>query len=316
MIIHNSGKSAKQMRLNFVVIYALLVVAILLNIFLISSLVFNTHRANTLDSSNAELSNHLQIEIDRNRNLQEIVKSSNTQIATLKESLASNTEITEKRLQIIGDTEKKLNELVRLFNEQTHSDLEAPIASRSLGDRMIGSENAEDAVISIAKSLASEDEISSILLEKQDAFKELKGDLTEQLDYLETRPDLFPTYGFISSGFGYRSDPASGYTVMHNGIDIVNETGTEIYAAGSGQVIYAGYRPSYGYTVMIDHGYGHRTVYAHLSDFFVEEGDQVKKGELIAYMGSTGYSTGSHLHFEIRYNDIPFDPTTMLNQQQ
>lgn len=318
MIIHNSGKSARQIRLNFVVIYVLLTVAIALNLFLIASLVFNAHRASELDNSNAKLSVSLQIEQDKNRNLQNIVKSSNSQIETLKGSLASNAEITEERLKLINETEKELNGLIRIFNEQTHSDLASPIASRSSSseDRTYQGEDTEEAVIRIAKTLATDDEISSLLLEKQDSFKQFKDVVNEQLDYLETRPDFYPTYGFVSSGFGYRSDPATGAIVMHNGVDIVNNTGTEIYAAGTGYVIYSGYRPSYGYTVMIDHGYGHRTVYAHLSEIYVEEGDSVKKGELIALMGSSGYSTGSHLHFEIRYNDIPFDPLTMLNPQQ
>lgn len=312
MVIQNSGKTAKQIRLNFIVLYVLLAAVLFTNLFLITSLIINTNRANELDSSNTILSAELRKEKDRSNHLQGIVASSTTQISTLKGSLADNAELTEERLKVLNKTQTELDELVALFNEQTNSNIDSvsKIASRS---RDITGVDTENAVIRIAKSLAKEDEITSLLSSRQDAYAELRYELDKQLDYLESRPDFFPTYGSISSGFGYRNDPATGAWVMHNGIDIINDPGTEIYAAASGYVIYAGFQPSYGYVVSIDHGYGHKTVYAHLSEILVEEGSTVKKGELIALMGSTGYSTGNHLHFEIRYNDVPFDPLTMVD---
>ncbi|MDO4753603.1 MAG: M23 family metallopeptidase [Bacillota bacterium] len=312
MIIHNSGKTAKQLRLNFVVLYILLGAVLFTNIFLIGSLVINTNRANELDTSNTLLATELQREKDRNNHLQNIVASSNEQILTLKGSLADNAELTEERLKMLNRTQDELDELVSIFNERTNSNLDSAskIASRS---RDLSETGSEDAVIRIAKSLAKEDEITSLLAEKHDAYTELRENLDSQLNYLDSRPDFFPTYGSISSGFGYRSDPASGAWVMHNGVDIINSPGTEIYAAASGYVLYAGFQPSYGYVITIDHGYGYKTVYAHLSEILVEEGTYTKKGELVGLMGSTGYSTGTHLHFEIRYDDVPFDPLTMVN---
>lgn len=314
MIIHNSGKTAQQIRLNFVVLYILLAAVLLTNLFLISSLIINTNRANTLDADNSLLSVELQKEKDRNNHLQNIVASSSNQISTLKGSLADNAELTEERLKVLDKTQAELDELVALFNEQTNSNLDSvsKITSRS---RTIPGADTEGAVIRIAKSLAKEDEITSLLASRQDAYSELRSEFTDQLDYLDSRPDFFPTYGSISSGFGYRNDPASGAWVMHNGIDIINQPGTEIYAAASGYVLYAGFQPSYGYVISVDHGYGYKTVYAHLSEILIEEGAEVKKGELIALMGSTGYSTGNHLHFEIRYNDVPFDPLTMVDPE-
>lgn len=311
MVIHNSGKSSQQIRLNFVVIYILLAAILCTNVFLITSLLINKGENSRLTYDNHYLSTELQKEKDRNSTLQNIVKSSTTQIKTLKGSLADNTELTEERLKIINKTQEELDELVTLFNQQTNSNIESAsqISSRS---RPMSGQDTEKAIIEIAKSLAKEDEISSTLMEKRDAYRELRSELTDQLDYLEARPDRYPTEGFISSGFGYRNDPFTGAWVMHNGIDIVNSVGTEIYAAASGYVIFAGFQSSYGYVVYIDHGYGYKTVYAHLSEILVEEGTHVKKGELIALMGSTGYSTGSHLHFETRYDDVPFDPLTIV----
>lgn len=314
MIIHNSGKTAQQIRLNFVVLYVLLAAVLLTNLFLITSLIVNTNRANALDANNSLLSVELQKEKDRSSHLQNIVASSTNQIATLKGSLADNAELTEERLKMLNKTQAELDELVLLFNEQTNSNIDSAskIVSRS---RSIPGADTEGAVIRIAKSLAKEDEITSLLASRQDAYSELRSEFTDQLNYLDSRPDFFPTYGSISSGFGYRNDPASGAWVMHNGVDIINQPGTEIYAAASGYVLYAGYQPSYGYVISIDHGYGYKTVYAHLSEILIEEGAEVKKGELIALMGSTGYSTGNHLHFEIRYDDVPFDPLTMVDPE-
>lgn len=314
MIIQNSGKTARQIRLNFVVLYVLLAAVLLTNLLLIASVVINSNRANELDTSNSLLSAELQKEKDRSDHLQNIVASSTTQIATLKGSLADNAELTEERLRVLNKTQEELDDLVSIFNEQTKSNIDSAskIASRS---RDIAGVDTESTVIRIAKSLAKEDEITSLLSSKQNAYAELRKELNSQLDYLDSRPDYFPTFGSISSGFGYRNDPVSGAWVMHNGVDIINEAGTEIYAAASGYVLYAGYQPSYGYVVSIDHGYGYKTVYAHLSEILVEEGAEVKKGELVALMGNTGYSTGDHLHFEIRYNDVPFDPLTMVNSQ-
>lgn len=100
---------------------------------------------------------------------------------------------------------------------------------------------------------------------------------------------------------------------MHNGIDISNRSGTSIYAAGAGVVTFARYSGSYGNLIIIDHGNGYETAYAHCRAFKVKQGDSVGKGDLIATMGSSGRTTGTHLHFEIRFNGTPINPLNILN---
>ena len=116
----------------------------------------------------------------------------------------------------------------------------------------------------------------------------------------------------ITSPFGYRIHPILNTKMFHSGVDFADSAGTHIYAAEEGQVIYAGPKGTYGNAVMIDHGAGIVTLYGHCSSVAVQVGQIVKRGELVAYMGSTGRSTGPHLHFEVRLNGEFVDPMPYL----
>ena len=114
--------------------------------------------------------------------------------------------------------------------------------------------------------------------------------------------------GTITSTYGYRSDPINGSKSFHQGLDIAAPKGTAVYAASDGVVIFSGYKNSYGNVVMIDHGGGIVTVYAHNSSLVAKTGQTVKRGSVISKVGSTGYSTGNHLHFEVRKNGATINP--------
>lgn len=116
----------------------------------------------------------------------------------------------------------------------------------------------------------------------------------------------------MSSGFGYRSDPFTGGGAMHAGLDFRGPIGTPILAAAPGKILFVGRKAGYGNVVEVDHGQGIMTRYAHLSGFTARVGAQVKAGEQIAKMGSTGRSTGSHLHFEVRLNGVAVNPRRFL----
>jgi murein DD-endopeptidase MepM/ murein hydrolase activator NlpD len=118
--------------------------------------------------------------------------------------------------------------------------------------------------------------------------------------------------GFVGSGFGWRHDPFTGRVSMHEGLDFAAPVGTPISAAAGGIVIVAEYHPAYGKMVDLDHGNGLTTRYAHASKLHVKVGDIVKRGQLIADVGSTGRSTGPHLHFEVRVNGEAKDPEKFL----
>ncbi len=123
---------------------------------------------------------------------------------------------------------------------------------------------------------------------------------------------MVPTYGEVTSGFGWRVHPILGYERFHAGIDFGADSGTLIYAADSGTVIYADWYGGYGNAVIVDHGNGLTTLYAHCQELYVKEGQPVQKGQPIATVGSTGFSTGPHLHFEVRLQGEPVDPALYL----
>jgi murein DD-endopeptidase MepM/ murein hydrolase activator NlpD len=123
---------------------------------------------------------------------------------------------------------------------------------------------------------------------------------------------LFPSLGEITSVFGWRTHPILGYERFHAGLDIGADYGTLIHAADSGTVILAGWYGGYGNTVIIDHGGGITSLYAHASELYVHEGQTLQRGQAIAAVGSSGLSTGPHLHFEVRENGEPTDPMNYL----
>ncbi len=162
--------------------------------------------------------------------------------------------------------------------------------------------------------LGMEIERTSNLLERRlDQWSLLESDLL----YQNVANKLVPTSEplrepSVGSGFGWRTDPFTGKSAMHEGLDFNAPTGTPILAAGAGVVASAGRNPAYGLVVDIDHGAGVTTRYAHATRIFVQPGDIVRQGEKIAEVGTTGRSTGPHLHFEVRVNGGPRDPMRYL----
>lgn len=155
----------------------------------------------------------------------------------------------------------------------------------------------------------SEDTLSHKYVSSTDINSVING-TTNIINTLAHYPDLWPTDGgYITSYFGYRADPFTGQTKYHSGVDIAVNTGTNVYASGAGKVYYTGYdEGGYGYYVMIDHGNGLITLYGHLSKIKVSTGQTVSKGQVIALSGSTGRSTGPHLHAELRINGVRSTP--------
>ena len=148
---------------------------------------------------------------------------------------------------------------------------------------------------------------------RNDMLGVLEAQLFEQAVKKKMIPTMMPVRGpYNASGFGRRVDPFNGQWAMHDGIDFIAEYGSPIVAAAAGVVVFSGFHPQYGYMVDIDHGNDLVTRYAHCSKLVVREGDLVQRGRKIGEVGSTGRSTGPHLHFEVRFRGAPQNPSKFL----
>ncbi len=129
-----------------------------------------------------------------------------------------------------------------------------------------------------------------------------------QSQLLSCTPSIAPVRGILTDGFGGRSDPFTGEQGTHNAVDISSAVGQPVRAPADGIVVKAEWANGYGNVIYIAHGYGYSTRYGHLSSYAVQPGQRVKRGDVIAYVGSTGRSTGPHLHYEVRLNNNPVNP--------
>jgi murein DD-endopeptidase MepM/ murein hydrolase activator NlpD len=131
-------------------------------------------------------------------------------------------------------------------------------------------------------------------------------------DNVNILPGVWPVNGRLMGGYGERSDPFSGEGAMHTGVDISAPQGTPVHVAADGVVIHAGWNGGYGRCVIVDHGNNYQTWYAHLSRMDVIEGQEIRQGDVLGAVGTTGRSTGSHLHYEVRIGSTPVNPYRFL----
>jgi len=147
---------------------------------------------------------------------------------------------------------------------------------------------------------------------QEDSFKELLEFLRQQKSVLASTPSIWPVMGWVTSEFGYRISPFTGKREFHRGIDIAAKMGEEILAPANGYIASASYQPDMGNMLLIDHGNGIVTCYGHLAKISVKRGSTVKRGEIIGAVGSSGRSTGPHLHYGIKVNGVYVNPKKYL----
>jgi murein DD-endopeptidase MepM/ murein hydrolase activator NlpD len=148
--------------------------------------------------------------------------------------------------------------------------------------------------------------------EQQNKLSELKEQKEKEQYLAQFIPSITPAKGRISSSFGWRRDPIHGKMSEHTGMDFAGSFRSPIYATAHGTVTFAGRNGGYGKQIVIDHGNGYKTSYSHLTSISVKKWEKVEKGDIIGRMGSTGRSTGVHLHYEVHQNGKPVNPTKFI----
>jgi len=144
------------------------------------------------------------------------------------------------------------------------------------------------------------------------SFQELVEYLEDQKSLLSSTPSIWPVKGWLTSTFGYRTSPFTGRRELHKGLDIATRSNTPIIAPADGLVVFAGREGGFGNMLIVDHGYGIMTRYAHCSTLEAKLGDKIKRGDIVAKVGSTGRSTGPHLHYEVAVNGVAVNPNRYI----
>lgn len=230
---------------------------------------------------------------ERYKETEEFIALKVEQIKVEKENLEVLTKQTADKKKQVEKNIKEKQQMVANLNKQQAS-LEQQIKDLQ----------KEDNEITALINKANQEKVKSTGQSNNKVYAASGGRLAYPVPAYVGRP--------FNDVYGYRTNPISGKKELHSGLDLKATYGTDIVAAESGTVIYAGNRGGYGKTVIIDHGGGLSTLYAHNSKLVVSKGQQVKRGQVVAKAGSTGYSTGVHAHFEVRINGKHTDPTPYL----
>lgn len=217
-------------------------------------------------------------------------------------------------IQVITEKMIELEELENQVRMQNGFDPTKSYFSKNNQDLLVQDKTKVQAsTLNINEAKETVELIKDAIPEKEKSLNELVILMEDRNEVLLSIPSLYPAAGRVTSRFGYRNDPISGRRTFHEGYDIANSYGTPIYATADGIVTFSGRNGGYGNQIIINHGNGFETVYAHNSKNIAKKGDFVRKGQVIAYMGSTGRSTGAHLHYEVRKYGTPVNPANYFN---
>ncbi len=288
LLIPDSSGSPRQVSVSITLIYSLLGALLLLIIttFFLSSHFFSYEVA--------------QEELTR-------LRTENQQLSDKFEQMRWNLAEVEDRYTELVSREIRIRSLFDLP--------EIPEEARQLG--VGGPEPAILTEFSESKKDAfiTELEVDRLLRLSQfelENYQSVENSLVDIKERLRHTPSIWPSTGWVSRGYGMKYDPFTGYRQMHRGLDIANHTNTPIVATADGRVALISTATELGKCITLDHGYGYRTRFGHLAQILVKNGQGVKRGDVIGLMGSTGYSTGPHLHYEVFRNGQFHDPTSYI----
>jgi murein DD-endopeptidase MepM/ murein hydrolase activator NlpD len=235
-------------------------------------------------------------------------------------SLGKENELLKQKLDKVFSNYKSLNsELDSLIKTNNDLRIATDLEPVSPDEQLVGIGGGsfdnnldfltDDSQLKLQQAFDFMDEVSRKVEFEKRQYIEVSNKLKENERLFESIPAIKPCIGTLAAhGFGMRLHPILNIRRKHEGIDIITDRGTSVYAAGKGRVDYVGYKGGLGLAVEIDHGFGYRTIYAHLSKALVKRGQKIIRGDLIAKTGSSGLSSGPHLHYEVQHNGLKQNP--------
>ncbi|MFN3873331.1 MAG: M23 family metallopeptidase [Ignavibacterium sp.] len=272
-------KNFKAKTITFVIVSSIILSSLLFGTYYLFYTIYNSK-----DKAHLEQENLL---------LKEKLKNLSAQYASIKDELDN--------LMELSSNLRKLTNLKPLMNQELIGK-GGNLFTEEFASILTKDENVSNS-LELIETL-----INKFELEKRE-YERITEKLNENSVFYDALPAIIPTTGGYSiEGFGMRMHPILKVMKMHEGLDILTDVGSPVFAPGNGKVTYVGLRGGYGLVVEVDHGFGYRTVFAHLSKALVKEGQSVKRGDKIALTGNSGLSTGPHLHYEVHLNGIPQDP--------
>lgn len=262
-------------------------------------------------------------ELNELRYMRNVAESQKQQIQALQEQYATLNERVRQAESLEAQIQEMLNS-EGIAQKQSYSPGSADSRKGSRTPAVISRDE-----ISAARLGSPDDMVRALyalaatvgaLQEKASVVEEQARNLHEQVSEIVARlratPSIWPAHGDISSDFGWRTNPFDYYdSEYHSGVDIAASWGDPVVAPADGTVTFSGYKYGYGWTVTIQHGFGYETLYAHCSALEVDKRQEVKRGDVVAYVGESGSSTGPHLHYEVHLWGIPVDPMEFLHEQ-
>ena len=262
-------------------------------------------RLQSVEKTLEEKEESLEKEKATNNNLKNTVNQLETENNTYQEDLSNLKDKADQIQTQLNELDKAKSDLYQKLDEIGAVDIpdtdeKSPVAVAMVQSPAITNTNYLKDVLNQLETTISAEKLE---------FVDISNNVTETVSNYNSMPSIWPVKGRVTSTFGSREDPINGSNAYHGALDISVPEGTEVKATASGTVIASEYNAGgYGYMVKIDHGNGYVTLYAHNSSLNVSVGDQVEKGDIIAFSGNTGRSTGPHVHYEVIKNGESVDP--------
>mgnify|MGYP000448174492 CR=1 FL=1 len=295
VVFNSAGKQVKKFNTSLI-FFILLIISVASGGALLGFYIYDYHNMRT---SMVTISQMAQKIIDQRSKITQQrlqIQTFANEINSLKEKLVKLDQF-EEQIRLIANLEPE--------NDEANPSGIGGATPDSLDSQLELNEGHETLIREMHQEIDDLESATTIQLNKFDLLKE---ELEEQRNMLAATPAIRPTVGWMTSRFGKRTSPFTGRNEFHKGVDIANRKGTAIVATADGVISFVGKKTGMGNVVVIDHGHGIITRYAHLSVILKQRGEKVERGDIIAQMGSTGRSTGPHLHYEVHLNGVPVNP--------